>query len=377
MKIWVVGRNFPTKQNQMLGSFEFDQACMLARRGNTVLYPVVHYTSFLHLKKIGYTEETVNGVKVISITIPSSRFIRGFVRTKYKNFFQRRLYNRIEKEYGLPDVIHVHYPTIWNYIQFLPFQEKGTKIIATEHWTKVQSGEISEGYVNNLRRYVEKADVVLSVGEELAASINKLTGSDREIFLIPNIVTGDFSYRDETDPKKFRFVACGRVVKIKNFDGLVQAFSDAFADNEKVCLDIIGDGDQMTAVQNEIDRLHLTDRVRLLGIMNHQQIAEHFHRCNALVCSSSFETFGVPVIEAMASGMPVVTTDAIGFKHLFCKDHGEIVPVNDRAALADAMKKLYKNYSKFDREKISEYAQNTFSEEAVYKQLMKYYSGNL
>ena len=38
MKIWVIGRGFPVKKNNMKGSFEFEQAQMLARHGNEVIY---------------------------------------------------------------------------------------------------------------------------------------------------------------------------------------------------------------------------------------------------------------------------------------------------------------------------------------------------
>ena len=373
MQIWVIGRGVPTKENNMFGSFEFEQAALLQRHGHTVIYPVFRFLSIRLVNKWHYYEKEVSGVRVCAVGF-FNRFNRGQTRVAVRNFFLKRMYRKIEKKYGVPDVIHIHYPTAWKYDLFKPLQEKGARIVATEHWTKVQSGDVSSFYRRNLRQYFDHAEAILAVGEELARSMQTLTGSERKVELIPNIVNSDFTYRDETVPGEFRFVACGRLVEVKGFDLLVQAFFDAFSDDKNVFLDIIGEGEFRDKIQNTIVSLNLTGRVRLLGVMEHKQVAQYFHRCNALVCSSTLETFGVPVIEAMAAGMPVVTTDAIGFKGLFHEEHGYVVPVNDREKLASAMKKLYDHYSDFDRKKISEYAQEKFSEEKVYDQLMYYYS---
>ncbi|MBR4580619.1 MAG: hypothetical protein IKO32_05235, partial [Lachnospiraceae bacterium] len=64
MRIWVIGRGYPTKQNKLLGSFEFEQAKMLADHGNEVFYPTVSLYYPHQGKKVGFVKKEEHGVKI-------------------------------------------------------------------------------------------------------------------------------------------------------------------------------------------------------------------------------------------------------------------------------------------------------------------------
>lgn len=375
MRIWVIGRGYPTKQNKLLGSFEFEQAKMLADHGNEVFYPTVSLYYPHQGKKVGFVKKEEHGVKIIILTVPVGFLFSYKFNKKIKVFLQKHLYRYVERKHELPEIIHVHYPTLYPYSLFNKYQDKGVKLIGTEHWTQVLDKTLPDKYLSNLKISVEGYDAINCVGDPLAESIKELTGTHKNINVVPNIVSSSFSYSEPKEECKdvFKFVGIGRLVECKRFDLMIQAFADAFRGNVHIKLDIIGDGSERSKLERIIQQEGLEKQVSLLGIKSRDEVAVCYSKCNALVMASNLETFGVPVIEAMACGLPVVTTDSIGFLNLFNESLGYVVPADNPHALSDAMKKIYDQYESFDRKQISIYARQHFSEDAVYQQLHQIY----
>lgn len=94
----------------------------------------------------------------------------------------------MERENGIPDIIHVHYPSnITVADTILSYKEYGVKIICTEHWSQVLNNNIDKYELNQLKKYVKYSDTFLSVSKSLKDSITKLTMSDN-IEILPNMV---------------------------------------------------------------------------------------------------------------------------------------------------------------------------------------------
>ena len=378
MRIWVIGRKYPTPENNMIGSFELEQAQMLAKRGIEVIYPVLDIRSIKKWRKFGFLTSDAQGVTVEKLSVPVGGLLSKLTRGKIKQLLTKKLYSHLVNKYGTPDIIHIHYPSIFNPAPFAALQAQGVRLVVTEHYTKVQKKELSEKLLNNLTWFAKHADAFLCVGEPLKKSIEELTGTDRPIRVVPNVVSSLFTYRPEqrTENQDFRFVAAGRLVACKCFDLLINAFMDAFGGQEHMLLDIIGNGEEYDHLKKIIEERGAQKQVTLLGVMNREKVAAYFQKCDALVLSSNLETFGVPVIEAMASGLPVVTSDAIGFMSYINKNNGIAFPADDRVSLMEAMKTLYQDYQRYDLRSISEEAQNNFGEDSVFNMLYSIYTGS-
>ena len=89
-------------------------------------------------------------------------------------------------------------------------------------------------------------------------------------------------------------------------------------------------------VHAAIERLGLSSRVELLGHVEQHQLAALYRGADAFVFPSVYEGFGLPVLEAMASGTPVVTTTAGALPEV-AGDAAVLVPPQDPAALADGI----------------------------------------
>ena len=378
MRIWVIGRGFPTRENRMLGSFEFEQAQMLAEYGNEVYYPTVDIRSARHRRKYGLVINNNKGVNVVTLNIPLGRLIRPFARPYVYSMLRTVLYKRMSILYGEPDIIRIHYPTFFQYNSFRYFQKKGARIVATEHWSKVQNREIDSKSLSNLYDYTKNADALICVGEALKDSIISLTGCKKNIHIIPNMLLPEFSY-DGNSPEHdgFRFIAVGRLSKEKGYDKLIQAFSNTFGDRKDVHLEIIGAGEEYMFLSELIKRYHLSDLVTLHGLVNRTDLAFCYRQCDALVMPSDYETFGVPAIEAMASGLPVIVTKQTGIARYVNDQTGIVIENNSIEMISAGLLQLYHNMNKYERNSISLYAKNNFSRSVIYEALNQVYDSIL
>lgn len=129
-----------------------------------------------------------------------------------------------------------------------------------------------------------------------------------------------------------RYVGVGRLAGQKNWRLLVAAFARARQAGDT--LTIVGEGSERRRLERQVTALGLGDCVRLPG---HGAAAPALAAADVFVLSSDYEGVPAVVIEALASGLPVVATDCSVSMRGLVGDFGTLVPVGDAAALATAM----------------------------------------
>lgn len=139
-----------------------------------------------------------------------------------------------------------------------------------------------------------------------------------------------------------RFVFTGRLVDWKAVDILL----DALARTPDECrLEIVGDGPVRHALQQQADRIGVASRVRFHGWLPQVAAADVLRNCDALVLPSIYECGGAAVLEAMATGLPVIATDWGGPADYLDDTCGILIPPTSRArleaGLAEAMVRLH------------------------------------
>lgn len=131
------------------------------------------------------------------------------------------------------------------------------------------------------------------------------------------------------------FLAIGRLVPQKNFAVLLDAFARMAGPADR--LTVLGEGAERPALEAKAARLGIADRVVLPGHV--EPLDGWLAEADAFVLSSDYEGVPAVVIEALAAGIPIVATDCcISMADLLGQGTlGQIVPVGDSAAFADAM----------------------------------------
>jgi glycosyltransferase involved in cell wall biosynthesis len=132
-------------------------------------------------------------------------------------------------------------------------------------------------------------------------------------------------------------ISAGRLSKQKNQQLLIKSFALVHEKHPKCTLTIYGEGDQREQLEQLITSLHLENSVRLPGI--EASIFPKLQKANMFVMSSNFEGMPNALIEAMAMGLPVVTTDYSEGRGTLVTNNknGIVVPRFDENALAEAM----------------------------------------
>lgn len=230
--------------------------------------------------------------------------------------------------------------------------------------------------------YYNQMDVVYvpshATGEELvskgvdAAKIRFYPrGTDTERFH-PSKRNGFFEHRlprTATNPLVLLYV--GRVSKEKNLPVLVTAFQQVARQRNDVHLVVVGDGPYLVEMQTALQDFPAT----FTGILEGNELAQAYASSDLFVFPSTTDTFGNVVLEAQASGIPVIVTDQGGpQENLIPEETGLIIPANDVEALAQAMLRLTSERERLAQMKLrARQYMETRSLEAAYLQLWDSY----
>ena len=162
--------------------------------------------------------------------------------------------------------------------------------------------------------------------------------------IIYNAVKEEFYQVDRT-PVRGEIVTCGRLTEQKNHRLLIDAFAEVQKIYPFATLKIYGEGILREKLQNQIDSLNLNEKVFLMGATN--DVAKALKTADLFVLSSDYEGMPNALMEAMAAGVPCISTDCPcgGPRELFgnlCIE--DLVRCNEPKQLAQTMeKKLEQN----------------------------------
>jgi glycosyltransferase involved in cell wall biosynthesis len=160
-----------------------------------------------------------------------------------------------------------------------------------------------------------------------------------EIPIIPNGVDLELYKIGERDWSSPLLLSVGRIVHQKGLDLVMHALGGLKDLNWK--WQIAGDGPQMQALQSLAQELGIDERVFFLGWQSREQIIESYRRANVFLFPSRHEGMPNAILEAMASGLPVLATCIAGNEELVMEGQtGYLVPSEDIEALQDALKKM-------------------------------------
>ena len=203
-----------------------------------------------------------------------------------------------------------------------------------------------------LRRQMEQASAVVTVSrynqQHLRMQISPLAG-DKVHCIYNGLDLVDFDFRwprsGVSGPPVILSVA--RLIRKKGLEDLIQAAALLKGKGRAFRLEIIGSGPLRGELEGLVAELSLGDCVAFLGSQPQQSVSSAYQRASifALPCvvAEDGDRDGIPtvVLEAMASGVPVVSTPVSGIPELIDDSRdGVLVPPNDPARLAEALDRL-------------------------------------
>lgn len=196
-----------------------------------------------------------------------------------------------------------------------------------------------------IRRVWKNAAAVIANSEglkELALEIQPIVKID----IIHNgIDTEAFKPVTKETNTKLRILCVSRLIKRKGIDYLLESIAlvkEIFGDDFEVC--IIGEGDQEQELKEMSKQLKIDDVVIFEGYIEHSKLPEFYSNSDIFILPSLNEGMSNTILEAMASGLPIITTDTGGTKELI-NGNGIVIPMRDLKAIAGAIVKLIEDPS--------------------------------
>jgi glycosyltransferase involved in cell wall biosynthesis len=371
MYILLISRGIPSKKDPLWGCFEFDQARALRSIGHKVVVLSVDERVRFYRRKIGLMHKVVDGIDCYNYCLLPKKIseLFGFNFSSKVSFAHYDfLLKKIIKEHGTPDIIYSHYLTT-SYVATLLKKKWNIPLVAIEHWSEINKDKLNSWVKKVGQLTYNNVDRLISVSLSLQDRIVQHFGVNS--LVIHNMVGADFFNQKNkfNFDGNIRFVTTGRLVYGKGFDLLPRAFAKLNLPKEKWEMNIIGGGEEYDNLQKQINELKLQDNIHLLGQKTKAEVVDILKISNAFILPSRAENFSVAVLEALACGLPVISSICGGIRECIFDFNGLLFPVDDVDALADAIKYMFDNYQSYNRQKIAEDCKNRFSPEVIAHQL--------
>lgn len=190
---------------------------------------------------------------------------------------------------------------------------------------------------------LHNATALHCVSEEMAITVERVSGRTEQVWVNrPAIGVDRISSKAGYPKTDSPLIVCvGRLTWKKGFDYLLAALGRLNQRGLSFQAQIIGDGELKSVLRFSIEDLALKDRVTLVGALPAHQVLERMHTADLFVLSSHEEGISNAALEAMASGLPVVTTNAGGMAEAVRDGiDGYVVPVRDIAVMTDRIARL-------------------------------------
>ena len=220
------------------------------------------------------------------------------------------------------EILHVHYAIPHAYAAYMSKQMLKTRginlpIVTTLHGTDITLVGSHPYYKNAVEFSINNSDAVTSVSEDLKKDTLSYFSIEKNIEVIPNFVDLDkYNNVDKNfnrnvlandDEKIITHISNFR--KVKRIDDVINSFNLI---NKKINskLILLGDGPERIKAEKLCDELNLNEKVLFLGASN--ETSKILYLSDVFILASTTESFGLVALEAMASSVPVISTNSGG-----------------------------------------------------------------
>jgi glycosyltransferase involved in cell wall biosynthesis len=188
------------------------------------------------------------------------------------------------------------------------------RIFVTEHATFIKRVFAQPAAREQYRTVLARAEAVFCVSRHLRQQIvDEFPQYAHKVLVMPNPIDFDhFAVRPTQPERPRRWLYAGRMLDHKGVLTLVDGFAAVAAKDPDVTLTLVGNGKIEDIVRGRIRKLGLTDRVAQRPPVAPNEMTALMHDHDLLVHASRVETFGMTVVEAIATGTPVLVAESEG-----------------------------------------------------------------
>ena len=370
LKILFIPAWYPSKQNSVAGIFIQEHAKAVSLYNDVI---VLYSEGIDHsIKNFFKIEDNIeDGIRTLRLhyrrsPIPKTTYFI-YLWSIFKGF------RKLIHEGWKPDIIHAHV-----YSAGVPAIIIGKlykiPVVITEHWSGFPRHMLGKFGTLKARFSMNRAKIILPVSKDLENAI-KSYGIKNKFKIVPNVVNTKIFYplsqKTNNKIKKMLFVAL--FLPIKGIPYLFQSLVQLRQKRQDFVLDVVGDGPNREEYKKLSKELGLEGIVKFHGLKTKLEIAEFMRNSDFFVLPSLWENLPCVLIEAMASGLSVIASNVGGISEILNKENGILIQPKDIVGLSKAINYMLDHYKDYSSEKISQYAKENFSYEAVGEKIDKIY----
>jgi len=246
-----------------------------------------------------------------------------------------------------PDVLHVHWWVPGGFTSW-PGNASGVPVVLTSHGTdlflldRFPSARAVAGPI------FRAAGQVTVISTPLVERVERLGVPRDRISVLPMpLTTGRFEGPRSASRNADHLLFIGRLIERKGAEYAIRAVAALRERGRAARLTLVGEGPERPALEALVRELGLDDAVTLTGALSHDEVAAHYRRATLLLMPAvtdwkgEQEGFGMVLVEAMASGLPIVATRSGGIVDVVRDgETGLLVEERDPAGLAAAAERL-------------------------------------
>ncbi len=373
MKLLFITSWYPDEQNPVQGIFVQAQARKLSTTHDvTVVSFKVDKNNFSLRPSVHVTKNETGRLTEYRLVV--SRFLPVVNQFSYM-YLAYQFIKKLMKEKTF-DLIHAHVSYPAGVVALQLSKTFNIPYVLTEHSSPFESLFRSRIHKFLALSALKSAGEVAAVSAYTAERIKAHTGRTTEV-VYEIVSTSSFKPESKLKSDKIIIGFAGMLTSTstdqdkKGLDILLKAL--AALERKDWVLWLVGDGPLLAIYKDMVDKLGLTSNVQFKGVLKPDEMPAFFREIDFFVLSSRDESFGIVLIEAMASGKPVVSTKCGGPEEIVTEISGILCEKESVSSLSGAINNMLDTYTEYKPDLIWEYVENTFSERAFAIKIEKIY----
>jgi glycosyltransferase involved in cell wall biosynthesis len=363
LKVLIINSDhFLTKKKPISGIFQWHQAQYLQSNNYQISIISVGFLLFRELfKKYEYTKfEKINNINIYrnyKKTYLPLRYIPFNLMIFFYYRSAKKIFDKYLKYNDFPDLIHAHNIEFAGLIANKLSNYYNIKYIITEHSSSYCLNIIDKKKYFYYQDCITNSTLNTAVSNSLCNTLNnyfKCINKFQKLnnLLDPDLVIDTLNSKIKQKSKKFIYLSVGRLDRNKNHFNLIKSFNLTFANNPNTLLIIGGDGEERINLMNYISEYNLEKKIILLGYVDRIRLKKLFKIADCFVLPSTYETFGVVLIEALSYGVPLIAKAGSGPDEIIDDTNGILYKSDTLECISSSLKYIFINKSKFNNEKI-------------------------
>jgi 1,2-diacylglycerol 3-alpha-glucosyltransferase len=256
-----------------------------------------------------------------------------------------------------PDIIHVHTPGTLGVIGAKFAERYKIPLIGTYHTYLPDflicispNKKIDKSDKNNFSKKIvwklsnslyDKCDLVTVPSVSMKEVLEKNGLKAKVIFLSNGLKLDDFSRKEKYNGNG-RLLHVGRMSYEKSVDVIIKSVGLLKKEFPDISLSLVGDGPALKSLKSLTKELDLEKNIHFLGFVEHEKLSSVYKEHDIFVTASTIETQGIVILEAMASGLPIIGVNKLAIPECVKNDaNGYITKPFDEAEMAEKIKILY------------------------------------